>query len=281
MANIVIVGCGDLGTRLAHVLSDKGHQVTGLKRHPPSHDDRIRYMAADIASGTGLDAMDMNFDQLFFIVTPDGRSESDYRAVYETGLNNLLAKLPECPWIFVSSTSVYAQALGEWVDEDSPAEPQTVTSQLIRKAEQRLIESNPDNVIVRFSGIYGPGRESLLKMAAQSPAIQKEPPYFTNRIHQQDCVGVLAFLLEQRLTGRKLEPCYLASDDDPAPLWDVISWLAERMHCPPPVAKVVGTDAVMNKRCSNRRLKDLGYQFRYPDFTKGYVELIDKGGLAL
>jgi nucleoside-diphosphate-sugar epimerase len=281
MANIVIVGCGDLGTRLAHVLSDKGHQVTGIKRHPPSHDGRIRYMAADIASGTGLDAMDMDFDQLFFIVTPDGRSESDYRAVYETGLNNLLAKLPECPWTFVSSTGVYAQALGEWVDEDSPAEPETVTGQLIRKAEQRLIESNPDNIIVRFSGIYGPGRESLLRMAARSPAIQKEPPYFTNRIHQQDCVGVLAFLLEQRLAGRKLEPCYLASDDDPAPLWDVVSWLAERMHCPSPVVKTVGTDAVMNKRCSNRRLKDLGYQFRYPDFTKGYAELIDKGGLAL
>jgi nucleoside-diphosphate-sugar epimerase len=281
MANIVIVGCGDLGTRLAHVLSDKGHQVTGLKRHPPSHDGRINYVAADIASGTGLDAIDMDFDQLFFIVTPDERSESDYRAIYETGLNNLLAKLPRCPWIFVSSTSVYAQSRGEWVDEDSPAEPQTATSQLIRKAEQRLIESNPDNVIVRFSGIYGPGRESLLRMAAQSPAIQKAPPYFTNRIHQQDCVGVLAFLLEQRLAGRKLEPCYLASDDGPAPLWDVVSWLAERMRCPSPVVKTVGTDAVMNKRCSNRRLKDLGYQFRYPDFTKGYAELIDKGGLAL
>lgn len=277
MANILIVGCGDLGMRLAHALSDKGHQVTGLKRHPPSRDSRIRYIAADIASGIGLDAMDADFDQLFFIVTPDDRSESAYSAIYEAGLHHLLAKLPRCPWIFVSSTGVYAQSQGEWVDEDSPAEPEAVTSRLIRQAEKRLIESNSDNVIVRFSGIYGPGRESLLRMAAQSPAIQKKPPYFTNRIHQLDCVGVLDFLLEQRLKGRKLENCYLASDDDPAPLWDVISWLAERMHCVPPVAKAVDQDAAMNKRCSNRRLKDLGYQFCYSDYKQGYAELIDKG----
>jgi nucleoside-diphosphate-sugar epimerase len=277
MANILIVGCGDLGTRLAHVLSDKGHQVTGLKRHPPAHDSRIRYVAADIASGLGLDALNADFDQLFFIVTPDGRNESDYRAIYEIGLHHLLTKLPGCPWIFVSSTGVYAQSQGEWVDEDSPAEPEAVTNRLIRQAEQRLIESNPDNIIVRFSGIYGPGRESLLRMAAQSPAIQQEPAYFTNRIHQLDCVGVLDFLLEQRLKGSKLEPCYLASDDDPAPLWDITSWLAERMHCAQPVAKAVDKNASMNKRCSNRRLKDLGYQFRYPDYKKGYAELIDKG----
>jgi nucleoside-diphosphate-sugar epimerase len=280
MANILIVGCGDLGMRLAHVLSDKGHQVTGLKRHPPSHDSRIRYVAADIASGIGLDKLDADFDQLFFIVTPDERTESGYLAIYEAGLQHLLTKLPRCPWIFVSSTGVYAQSQGEWVDEDSPAEPEAVTNRLIRQAEKQLIESNPDNIIVRFSGIYGPGRESLLRMAAQSPAIQKEPPYFTNRIHQLDCVGVLDFLLEQRLKGRKLENCYLASDDDPAPLWDVISWPAGRMHCAPPVAKTVDKDAAMNKRCSNRRLKDLGYQFRYPDYKQGYAELIDKGRLG-
>lgn len=275
MAKLLIVGCGDLGMRLAHVLSGQGHEVTGIKRHPPSHDSQIRYLAADIASGAGLEALDTDFDQLFFIVTPDARNEPNYRAVYELGLNHLLAKLPQCPWIFVSSTSVYAQCQGEWVDEDSPAEPQALTSRLIRQAEQRLIESNPDHIIVRFSGIYGPGRESLLRMAAQSPAIQKEPPYFTNRIHRQDCVGVLAFLLEQRLVGHKLEPYYLASDDDPAPLWDVVSWLAERLHCAPPVAKAVGSNAVMNKRCRNRRLKDLGYQFQYPGYKEGYAELIN------
>ena len=133
---------------------------------------------------------------------------------------------------------------------------------------------NPANIVVRFSGIYGPGREYLLRQAMQSPAIQHTPPYFTNRIHQQDCVGVLAFLLEQRLAGKALAQCYLASDDDPAPMWEVMTWLADHLHCSPPVIKAVDTNAGMNKRCSNARLKALGYQFQYPGYKDGYLELI-------
>jgi len=272
MAKILIVGCGSIGSELANVLSAKGHQVTGLKRKPPLSNS-IDYVAADISSPTGLANLNTDFTQAFFIVSPDGRNEQSYRAIYETGLNNLLAKLPKTQWLMVSSTSVYGQSYGEWVDEDSVAEPGNITSRLIRQAEQRLIAVNPANIVVRFSGIYGPGRESLLRQARQTPAIQQTPPYFTNRIHQQDCVGVLAFLLEQRLAGKPLEQCYLASDDDPAPMWEVMTWLAERLHCPPPIAKAVGVEAGMNKRCSNAKLKALGYRFRYPSYKDGYLEL--------
>jgi nucleoside-diphosphate-sugar epimerase len=216
-----------------------------------------------------------DFTHAFFIVSPDGRTEQSYRAVYETGLNNLLARLPDTRWIMVSSTSVYGQTHGEWVDEDSVAEPGNVTSGLIRQAEQKLMDLNPANIVVRFSGIYGPGREYLLRQAMQSPAIQQTPPYFTNRIHQRDCVGVLAFLLEQRLAGKALAQYYLASDDDSAPMWDVMTWLAEQLHCSPPIVKA---GAGMNKRCSNARLKALGYQFQYPGYKDGYLELINARG---
>ncbi|MFZ2405265.1 MAG: SDR family oxidoreductase [Methylobacter sp.] len=273
MAKILIVGCGAIGSELAGVLSAKGHDVTGLKRKPPlSAPGSIRYVAADISSPADLANLDGDFTEAFFIVSPDGRTEQSYRAVYETGLDNLLAKLPDARWLLVSSTSVYGQTHGEWVDEDSIAEPGNIASRLIRQAEQKLTELNPANIVVRFSGIYGPGREYLLRQAMQTPAIQKTPPYFTNRIHQRDCVGVLAFLLEQRLAGKALAQCYLASDDDPAPMWDVVSWLAECLHCPPPTIK--NADDGMNKRCSNARLKALGYQFQYPGYKDGYLELI-------
>ncbi len=274
MAKILIVGCGDIGTRLAHVLTDTGHRVTGLKRQPPAGDSRIEYVKADIGVASDLSGLSTDFDQLFFIVSGDGRSEQSYRTIYEKGLNNLLAKFGGQPWIFVSSTSVYWQSHGEWVDEKSPAQPVNINSRLIRQAEETLIGLNPANIVVRFSGIYGPGREYLLRMAAQTPAIQKTPPYYTNRIHQQDCVGVLSYLMEQRLQGAALEQCYLASDDDPAPMWDVVSWLAQRLHCPPPVIKQVDEDAVMNKRCSNARLKALGYRFQYPSYKEGYGEMV-------
>ena len=275
MARILIVGCGAIGSDLAGVLSAKGHDVTGLKRNPrASAPGRINYVAADISSPADLADLDTDFIQAFFIVSPDGRNEQSYRAVYETGLNNLLAKLPDAHWLMVSSSSVYGQTQGEWVDENSVAEPDNITSRLIRQAELRLMASSPANIVVRFSGIYGPGREYLLRQAMQTPAIQQTPPYFTNRIHQQDCVGVLSFLLEQRLTGNALAQCYLASDDDPAPMWDVMTWLADRLHCQPPTVKAADADAGMNKRCNNARLKALGYQFHYPSYKDGYLELI-------
>ncbi|MDP1771376.1 MAG: SDR family oxidoreductase [Methylobacter sp.] len=276
MAKILIAGCGAIGSELAEVLSAKGHDVTGLKRKPPlSSPDSVRYVAADISSPADLADLDSDFTQAFFIVSPDGRTEQSYRAVYETGLDNLLAKLPKTHWIMVSSTSVYGQTQGEWVNEDSPVEPSHITNRLIRQAEQKLTALNSVNIVVRFSGIYGPGREYLLRQAMQTPAIQQIPPYFTNRIHQRDCVGVLTFLLEQRLAGKALAQCYVASDDDPAPMWDVVSWLAESLHYPPPVVKA---GAGLNKRCSNAKLKTLGYQFQYPCYKDGYLELIGARG---
>ncbi|MDI1231695.1 MAG: sugar nucleotide-binding protein [Methylobacter sp.] len=273
MAKILIVGCGAIGSELGRVLSAQGHDVTGLKRKPPlSAPSLINYATADISSAADLSDLDTDFTQAFFIVSPDGRNEQSYRAVYQTGLDNLLAKLPKTQWLMVSSTSVYGQTQGEWVDEDSVAKPENITSRLIRQAEQTLIDSNPANIVVRFSGIYGPGREYLLRQAMQTPAIQQNPPYFTNRIHQQDCVKILCFLLEQRLEGKTLAQCYLASDNDPAPTWEVMTWLADQLHCLRPTAKAA--DAGMNKRCSNARLKALGYQFHYPSYKDGYLELV-------
>ena len=282
MAKILIVGCGSIGAQLAEVLTTKGHQVVGLKRNPPvlTVINGMEYFKADISSDNALKDLPVDFDFVFFILSPDCRNEESYGAIYKTGLNNILehfAKNDAAPqWFFVSSTSVYGQIQGEWVDENSYACPENITSQLIRLAEQQLIALSTNHVIVRFSGIYGPGREYLLRMAKQSsaPVIQQTPPYYTNRIHQADCVGVLVFLLDCRLAGIVLDSCYLASDDDPAPTWDVMSWLAQRLNCSLPSVKKMEQDATMNKRCNNQRLKALGYQFKYSSFKEGYAELI-------
>ena len=282
MAKILIVGCGSIGAQLAKVLTAKGHQVIGLKRNPPVSEvsTSMAYLKADISASEALKALPLDFDYVYFIVSPDGRNQDSYEAIYKTGLNNLLVHFSNAEtapqWFFVSSTSVYGQTLGEWVDENSITCPENTPSQLIRLAEQRLIALNAQHVIVRFSGIYGPGREYLLRMARQVPVIQQDPPYFTNRIHQDDCVGVLVFLLECRLAGIAMEPCYLASDDNPASIWEVMSWLAEYMGSSLPSAKMMEHDAQMNKRCNNQRLKALGYQFNYPSFKEGYAKILER-----
>lgn len=279
LAKILIIGCGGIGAALGRQLAGQGHRVTGLKRQPPVSDDAIRYVAAEITEAATFAKLETDFDQVFFIVSADGRNEQSYRAVYQTGLQNVLERFIGVPMLFVSSTSVYGQSCGEWVDEESVAEPDDVNSRLIRQAEKQVLAANPANLVVRFSGIYGPGRDYLLRQAATSPAIQKTPPYFTNRIHQDDCIGVLRFLFAQRLAGAVPESCYLASDDDPAPMWEVVSWLAERLHYPPPLIKQVGDSAPMNKRCNNARLKTLGYRFRYPSYKQGYGEMVKFGAV--
>jgi nucleoside-diphosphate-sugar epimerase len=274
MAHILIIGCGIIGTELARILVSQGHTVTGVKRNPPPNNTGILYVRADISVATDLEKLATNFDQLVFIVSADGRTEQSYREVYEIGLHNVLTKFSSVPWIFVSSTSVYGQSQGEWVDEDSPTQPDNFNSQLIRQAEQQVTALNPHNTVVRFSGIYGAGREYLLNRAKQSPVIQQTPPTFTNRIHQQDCVQVLAFLLEKKLADIPLANYYLASDDDPAPSYEVMLWLAQQLNCPVPTIKPIDSNDTMSKRCNNQRLKTLGYDFIYPSYKDGYTKLI-------
>ncbi|MEQ1739417.1 MAG: NAD-dependent epimerase/dehydratase family protein [Methyloglobulus sp.] len=279
MAKILIVGCGSIGYELAKTLAENGHDVTGLKRNPPPvGNENFKFIRADITSPTDLEALATDFEYVFFIVSADSRNENSYRDIYETGIDLLINKFAQtgsqAPWIFVSSTSVYGQNQGEWVDEDSATTPSKSTSLKIVNAERKLMAINPANIIVRFSGIYGPGREYLLRMAKQTPSIQQNPPYYTNRIHQRDCIGVLAFLLEKHIIGVSLEQCYLASDDDPAPLWEVMTWMTGQMRCNPPIAEIAEDDCDLNKRCRNDRLKKLGYQFLYPNYKKGYSELL-------
>lgn len=279
MAKILIVGCGEIGTDLAYRLTNQGHSVIGLKRTPPlAGDQRIQYYTADIGMVETLDNLDTDFEHIFLILSADERTEASYRKVYALGIGNLIAKFSQAAsnpcWWMVSSSSVYGQTGGEWVDEQSEANPQTKTGQLIRAAEQTLVNRDKRNVVVRFSGIYGPGRDYLLRMAQQQPAIQKTPAYFTNRIHVQDCVAVLEFLFNRRLAQIPLAQYYLASDDDPAPQWEVMSWLAAQMHIAEPAVKVPGKLIDCNKRCSNHRLKMLGYQFIYPGYKEGYSELL-------
>lgn len=276
MANILVVGLGDVGYPVALALDELGHQVTGLKRQLAQFSVPFPVMLADISQPASLQTLPTNFDLLLFIVSPGGRQAEAYQAVFYEGLKNLLAHFadaeqqPIC--LMVSSTSVYAQNQGEWVDESSETRPLAATAQWLVAAEQLLYESNKKHCVVRFSGIYGPGRDWLIRRAAGGEAIQRDPPSYTNRIHQQDCVAVLLFLANKLLAGDQLQPCYLASDNDPAPLWDVMNWIAEQYHFPMPVALNLAVDAPQNKRCSNRRLTDLGYQFQYASYRDGYLK---------
>src|SRR5690606_11407734 len=155
------------------------------------------------------------FDAVILTLTPAEHSAESYERAYVETLRSLIPVWQERPpglVLFVSSTSVYHQESGEWVDETSPTCPDHFSGKTLLKAESLLLETDLPVCIVRFGGIYGPGRDLLLR---QVRAGNGGSPHFTNRIHVQDCAGVLAHLLRCHFSGKPLAPVYLACDSTP------------------------------------------------------------------
>jgi nucleoside-diphosphate-sugar epimerase len=273
MAAVLLAGCGDLGSALAARLVAAGHWVSALKRSPPQRPvPGVDYHCADLALGAP-DLGGASFDQVFVILAPGARDPETYRALYDTGVVHLMDVLRGRVghWFFVSSTSVYGQNAGEWVDEDSCTRPVAATARHLLAAEAHLAASGAPATAIRFSGIYGPGRERFLGQIVQGAPVQYDPPCYGNRIHREDCIGVLEFLHRRALSGAPLAPRYLASDCCPAPLGAVARGLAAALGVPAPPGKTGGG---RNKRCRNDRLRALGYRFRFPDWRAGYLPLI-------
>ena len=274
MARILIAGFGDIGAGVGHLLTGGGHEVVGLRRHPPDNDGKISYIRADVARAEDLRNLDTCFDLVITVLAPDDRSEASYRNVFEHGVSNLLAAFrrnnEDARFLFVSSTSVYGQSHGEWVDEESETNPQSVTGRIILQAENAILSASSRNCVIRFSGIYGRSRSRLLDTVIKGGKVQYKPPYYTNRIYRGDCIGVLHFISAWMLAGVQLDPIYLASDDDPAPKWDVYNFLAGKMGVARPEKETLPQGSEQNKRCNNARLKRLGYSFTYSSYRDGY-----------
>ncbi len=286
MANILLVGCGALGRQLAVRLLAAEHTVFAVKRSPlKSPVMGLQVVLADITVAQDVKKLPTDVDIVVFILSPSKRNEAAYQTLYGSGVSHVLNHFARAPLpasglrprcLLVSSTSVYGQENGEWVDEGSPTQASRFNGKALLQAEQQLWAHCANNIVIRFSGIYGPGRESLLRRVREGKPVQYAPPYFSNRIHEEDCLGILCFLIARALADKPLENLYLASDSTPIPQADVALWLSELMSCPPPPAKPENlTLAKMNKRCRNDRLLRLGYVLRYPSYRHGYAELLE------
>jgi nucleoside-diphosphate-sugar epimerase len=275
---LLIIGCGDIGQRLAQQLSPNRYQVIGLRRHPPEDVPYLQYQVCDATHTGELNALlgREAFDIVVISMTPAERSDMGYEQAYVQTCINLVAGLKQNHRqprliLFVSSTAVYGQNDGRWVDELSPTEPDSFSGKRLLEAEQVIKQSGFAHSCVRFSGIYGPGRNRLIEQVKQQRA--SASTHYTNRIHADDCAGVLAHLIELQ-HKQHLAPVYVATDSSPTPMFEVVSWIAEQLG----IRDFLASDAVNergNKRISNQRLLATGYSFRYPDFRAGYAGLIN------
>ncbi len=276
--SVLWLGFGEIARCCAPSLIDAGFHVDGVARTAKTPVVGCQVFLADIGEAMALNPiLARDYAIIVITLTPDGRREEDYKKAYLLNVEMLLENLnklnvsPE-QIIFVSSTSVYGDSKGEVVDELVTPKPSTATAKMLWMAEQ-LIEKSPFSAcILRFSGIYGPGRFHLLRQVRDRVAGDAT---WTNRIHSDDCAGVLFFLIQLVQAGEQLPPVLLASDDKPVRSKDLRYWLAEqlgygRQHLTAPSAK----PGSANRRCDNSLLRSLGYQFKFPDYTTGFVQTL-------
>jgi nucleoside-diphosphate-sugar epimerase len=272
----LIAGAGYVGEALARVLLAAGHEVVVLRRSDASPPPGARAFRADLTLPGALDALPAA-DLVFYTAGADERSDEAYHCAYVEGVARLIercAREPEPPrrLLFTSSTAVYGQQDGEWVDESSPAVPADFAGRRLLQGEALALSAPFPGTVLRLGGIYGPGRTSLIERARSGAS---GGPAWTNRIHRDDAAGALAHLALLPAA----EPRYVGVDCEPAREADVLAWLAARLGVPagsaPDAAPPAPRRARGSKRCRNALLLASGYRFRYPTWREGYGALLE------
>lgn len=285
---VLIVGCGYVGLPLGVELLKQGHVVFGLRRSPS---DELRAVGitpllADITRAESLAGLPRDFDWVVNCVASGGGGAGEYRQLYLQGTHNLIEWLAATPlkkFVYTSSTGVYGQNDGALVTEASPAEPESETAKVLVETEKVLLAAAQEKkfpaVILRVAGIYGPERGYLLKQYLRNEArIEGRGERILNMIHRDDLIRVIIAALQRGRAGE----IYNAVDDEPVTQLNFFEWLAGTLGkvLPPTATADEATSrrrGLTNKKVSNRRLKlELGYQFKYPNFRKGYAAEIQR-----
>ena len=282
MARTLIVGCGYVGEALATRLVAEGHEVFGLRRDPSALPPGVIGLAGDVAESGGFGALPEGLDSVVYAVGAKRRDESAYSRVYLDGLGHVIRALGDegqtlSRFVFTSSTSVYGQTRGEWVDESSATHPRGFSGEIMLSAERLLHGSRVPSTVLRRGGIYGPGRTRMIdRVRGGEPVAGADAPAFTNRIHRDDAAAAIAHILSLDVPAAT----YLGVDEEPADSGEILAWIAHRLGMAPAPAPVPAPDS--GRRCSNRALLESGFRLTYPTYREGYGSLmkVDAVGAA-
>ncbi|MDA8694063.1 sugar nucleotide-binding protein [Pseudomonadales bacterium] len=280
---ILMVGCGDLGIATAERLQASGYQVVGARRSIGKLPSSLPGIAIDITQPETLTTLaQQDWHAVIITLTADSFNREAYQATYVDGLNNVLNSLAGCAKaplvLFASSTSIYHQNDGSIVDECSETIPSSFSGQAMLQAEQLLNDYNGESCALRFGGIYGRGLGRLAQRLTEGYICPREPVLYSNRIHFEDCSRALVHLVGLYQAAEPtsiLAPCYLAVDNQPALLRDVMEWLAVQQGIQ--VETLQDSEAPIrggNKRCNNATLLETGFVLQYPDYRAGFAAVL-------
>ncbi|MBA6413614.1 epimerase [Parahaliea sp. F7430] len=278
--HVAVLGCGDLGLRLQASLAQDWH-FTALRRNTAALPAGIAGYSVDYTEPGALSVLeDLAPDYLITTLKPLGRDAAGYRRGFLQATEHVLQGLgghrPKAI-LMVSSTRVYAEQEGAWVDEDSAVDTVEPAAAAIVAAENLLLESAQRALILRCGGIYGAANSRLLSRIAAGELCAAEPLRYSNRIHREDVVGFLQHLIEQVEQGESPRQCFNCVDDAVVPQYEVEQWLAEHLGVKPKSERAASKG---HKRCSNAALKASAYVLRHPNYRSGYRALLAKFGGA-
>jgi len=271
MYRILIVGAGYIGSEIARYFKAQKQKVWVLSRSGRNkeawEDEGIQPITADLTRPETL----VRLPAADFIVispAPSGRDESSYRQIYLEGIGNFLKALSKNPRpllvIYLSSTGVWKDQGGRWIDETVPADADAKRSQILAEAEKQVLNSGFPAIVFRLAGIYGPGRNRLDAIQKGSWPEAGHDGYM-NLIHRDDIVAAVHLLFKKGTAGEM----YLGVDDEPVLRSEYYAWLCSKLNRNPE-NYFIKNKAVFGKRCSNQKIKQLGYVFKYPTFREGY-----------
>jgi nucleoside-diphosphate-sugar epimerase len=276
----LIVGCGYLGHRVAMRWLARGDVVYAITRRPERaatwQSDGIRPIVGDVTHRETLEEFP-EVETVLYAVGHDAESGQSYETTYVAGLKNVLETLPSTfrRLIYISSTGVYGDSGGEWVDEETACHPQRAAGKACLAAE-RMLECHPladRAVILRLAGLYGPERIPRREILLAGEAIDAPQHGFMNLIHVDDAVEVVLAAAEADL---QLPRRYLITDGTPVVRGEYYAELARLLGAPPPRFRLPNAEtpaharAAADKRVSNARmLSELKVTLRYRSYRDG------------
>jgi nucleoside-diphosphate-sugar epimerase len=290
MTSKLIFGCGFLGGQVARLWRGQGHTVHAVTRSASRADifarEGLAPIVADITQPSSLRHLP-TAETVLFAVGFDRQCGKTIEQVYVTGLTNVLSALPYSPrrFIYISTTGVYGQTGGEWVDESALCKPERAGGKACLLAEQKLAASrcSASAIVLRCAGLYGPGRIPLVDEVRLGNELPSRPEAHINLIHVEDATRVVAKVEEVETASR----LFNVSDGHPVVRREFYDEIARLIGAPQPRFAQPQPDSMDrrqrtdDKMISNQRLlRELGIDFRYPNFRAGLAAIFGDHPLA-
>ena len=274
---VLILGCGDIGTRVGLSLLESRWRVAAVRRKPELLPERFNRYGVDLTDPHHLSEL-AALEPDYVVVTPTPQSYDPKG--YEAGFTRVAEGLASQQWlsrcrrvVWVSSTRVYSESAGGWVDEHSPLninEPQAAAIVAAEATIRRAVTTT----IIRPAGVYGDPNGMLMRRvrAAEGGSVDM---LYGNRIHRDDLSRLVVHCLRRDDAGESVPPTLIAADDDHTPTHEVEDWLAAQLNVTL-VRHPAASRARANRRCYSGLLKQIGFSLSYPTWREGYGAALEQ-----